>query len=567
MDYLRIFLIKQMKMRYLLLLSTVMLLGSESQSDTHVFIEKLERENTISYEKIINTRGAYIPPMCYTKTKDTPRGLVSNPCYSCHTKGKIPNYVNDAALQMAYSFPKEMMKNPYSNLFKDLSKKVAKIDNKSIMKYVRESNYFNAKGEIALAEVLPKTWKGYRPDCYYAFDEEGFDRDEEGKYTGWRAFRYYPFLGTFWPTNGSADDVLIRLDNCFRVDAHKRSSNKIYRLNLAIVEALVKQKEIVYDYTINENMYGVDVNADGKIAYANTISPKIRSYVGLAKIYLKEKKIHLAPGLFPEGTEFLHSVRYLDWDEKQEEVQLSQRMKELRYAKKQGWKSYGQLKRVAYSELWEAQSLDSSEAKLSIFRGNYEEGLHNESGWVYQGFIEDKAGKLRPQTHEETLSCMGCHSYLGVTTDSSFSFVRKFEGDQKNKKMYGWHHWSQKGLSGIPELLVTYLHEGRQYEYSFYLKQNHSGNEFKTNDEVQNKFFESNGRVKEKMLDLLHKDISLLLEPSRSRILALNKAYKVLVEEQSYIYGKEVSIEMIDTVHKKIKEGQFTGIKRSIVKE
>ena len=557
-----------MNMRYLFLLSTVMLLGTERPSETQLFIEKLERDNHISYEKIINTRGAYIPSVCYTKTKDTARGLVANPCYSCHSKGKIPNYINDSHLQMAYTFPKEMMKNSYKNLFKERRKKVSTLDDKRMLKYVRTSNYFTEKGEVALSKALPKAWKGYRPDCYYAFDDEGFDRDKKGQYTGWRAFRYYPFLGTFWPTNGSTDDVLIRLDTYFRVDTNNMFSKEIYRLNLAIVEAVVKQKEISYEKKINETLYGVDVNADGKIAYANTISPDVKSYVGLAKEYLKKKTLHLAPGLFPEHTEFLHSVRYLDWDEKKQETGLSARIKELRYSKKYSWKSYGQLKRASYAELWEAQSLDSSKATLSLFRGNYEEeGLGNGTGWIYQGFIEDSVGKLRPQTHEETLSCMGCHAHLGVTTDSSFSFTRKFEGVDKDGNMYGWNHWSQKGLSGIPEPLVSYLNEGSQYEYSFYLKQNHSGNALRNNDEVQNKFFDENGSIKQDMLEALHEDISVLLLPSKSRALELNKAYKTVAEEQSYIYGKEPSIKSIDSVYKKIKEGQVTGIKRSIVKE
>ncbi len=66
---------------------------------------------------------------------------------------------------------------------------------------------------------MTQKWSGYTPDCYFNFDDEGFDREYNGTYTGWRAFAYYPFLGTFWPTNGSTDDVLIRLSDSFRKKA------------------------------------------------------------------------------------------------------------------------------------------------------------------------------------------------------------------------------------------------------------------------------------------------------------------------------------------------------------
>ena len=46
-------------------------------------------------------------------------------------------------------------------------------------------------------------WDGFTPDVEYAFDAAGFDHRPDGTTTGWRAFAYYPFPGTFFPTNGS----------------------------------------------------------------------------------------------------------------------------------------------------------------------------------------------------------------------------------------------------------------------------------------------------------------------------------------------------------------------------
>ncbi len=542
--------------------------GGSDDSDTvkSRYINRQEKDNTISYNDIKNTRGVYITSMCYTKTQDSITAEIFNPCYSCHTNGKVPNFYSDTALQMEYNFPLEVRTNPFTNLFKDRGIAVAAISNAVILEYVRQSNYFDGEGAITLDKALPESWKGYRPDSYFNFDNEGFDHNKNNDYTGWRAFRYTPFLGTFWPTNGSTDDVLIRLDRPFREDPSGDFNLLVYKLNLAIVEAIVKDASIQLPEAIDENLYGVDLNGDGVLTSTSRILPSVKSYVGRAKGKLNRQEIHLAKGLFPENTEFLHSVRYLDWNDTSDSVQMSARMKELRYAKKYTWSTYSELERVALAEQWEMQSLDSNEAQLSVFRGDYEAGLKNEIGWVYQGFIEDKKGDLRPQTHEESIACMGCHSHLGATTDSVFAFPRKLEGIAKSKTDYGWNHWSQKGLAGIKEPRVKYKNIDEQYEYSFYLKNNHSGNEFRNNQEVIDKFFDQNGNIKPSMLQKLHNDISVLLLPSRSRALQLNKAYKVTVGEQSYIYGRDANIKPISAVFETIKPEQKTGIRKPLVR-
>ena len=542
----------------------------DTQKEKKNYIKDLELENNISYEDVVNTRGAYVTSMCYTKTKDNETKIISNPCYSCHTVGKIPNYYNDTNLQKEYNFPIEMMKNPFTNLFKDRSEEVNKISDKTILNYIRKSNYFDDNGNIKLSQELPKDWRGYRPDCYYNFDDDGFDRDKKGKYTLWRAFRYYPLLGTFWPTNGSTDDVLIRLDKVFSQDDSGNFDLEIYKINLAIVESLVKQKNISLHSTISELKYGVDFNQNGVFDRSNYIAISTydkMSYIGMAKQVLNNKKFDLASGLFPENTEFLHSVRYIDWSFSDKNIKISKRMKELRYAKKKNWKTYSELNRIARTEFKERISLGSDKAVLSSFRGNYEDGLNNDIGWIYQGFIEDKKGNLRPQTHEETINCMGCHSHLGVTTDSTFAFTRKFEGVDKNKNDFGWNHWTQKSLAGVKENQVVYKNIGRKNEYSFYLNNNHSGNEFRSNNEVKEKFFGINGILNENIIEKLHNDVSLLLFPSYKRAIQLNKAYKVIVEEQSFIYGRYANVKPIDNVFLEIQENQMTNITKVIVQQ
>jgi len=544
----------------------------QSAVNKSAYLHQLEVDNNISYEKIRNTRGTYITSMCYTQTKDQKSGNISNPCYSCHTKGKSPNYYNDTNLQQAYNFPEEVRRNPFTNLFKDRSSTVAKISDSEILEYIRESNYFDTNGNITLASSLPNDWKGYRPDCYFNFDDEGLDSNPKtGKYTLWRAFRYTPFLGTFWPTNGSTDDVLIRLASVFAQNESGKVDIEIYKLNLTIVEAVVKQKNLQLANSVDEKHHGVDLNQNGVLDSANEIVISTydkMSYVGKAQEQLSEGKIHIALGLFPEGTEFLHTVRYVDWDDKSEHISMSKRLKELRYAKKYGWSTYSQIERVAQAELQEALAMGSDEAILSNFRGNHEEGLDNEISWKYQGFIEDKEGNLRPQTHEETIGCIGCHSHLGATTDSTFSFARKLEGVDKKTNEYGWNHWSQKSLVGVKEPQVSYYGFGKQYEYSFYLKNNHSGNEFRNNDEVQEKFFNSDGTVKREMLEKLHNDISVLLFPSKQRAIALNKGYRAMVEEQSFIYGRDANVKPMANVYQELLEPDATtSIEKVIVRE
>ncbi len=90
-------------------------------------------------------------------------------------------------------------------------------------------------------------------------------------------------------------------------------------------------------------------------------------------------------------------------------------------------------------------------------------------------------------------------------------------------------------------------------------------NEFRNNDEVQKKFFDDNGSVKQALIKALHDDVTVLLFPSRSRALNLNKGYKVMVEEQSYIYGRDANVKVMDNVYKEIKEGQLTGVIKPIV--
>jgi hypothetical protein len=75
-----------------------------------------------------------------------------------------------------------------------------------------------------------------------------------------------------------------------------------------------------------------------------------------------------------------------------------------------------------------------------------------------------------------------------------------------------------------------------------------------------------NGSIKEDMIEKLHDDVSILLFPSKERALELNKGYKVLVEEQSYIYGRDANVKVMENVYREIKEGSTTGITKPIIR-
>lgn len=477
-------------------------------------------------------------------------------------------------MQLAYAFPGDpdvTLENPWTNLFKDRSAAVAAISDENILAYVRQNNYLN-NGSPLLAATLSKSlpakwdvngngaWDGYTPDAYFNFDDEGFDRSPTNAYTGWRAFAYAPFLGTFWPTNGATDDVLLRLAPAFRQREDGSQDWVVYKTNLAIVTAMIQRRDVTLETAVDETALHVDLDKDGHLATASLVKydwapleNRQMSYVGRARLEQEAGRLHLAAGLFPEGTEFLHSVRYLDLDDN-DVIRLAARMKELRYAVKVTWNSYSDLDAQARREAHEKIVNPERTRQLT---GNAEIGMSNGQGWSYQGFIEDKRGMLRPQTYAETAFCIGCHSGIGATTDGIFSYPRKF---LENTFRAGWYHWTQKSLSGTPEPMRG---DGK-YEYSHYLQQNSAGDEFRGNDEIKAKFFNADGSLKADMLEQLHADVTTLLNPSRARALALNKAYKALVDEQSFAFGRDANVTPVATVHRSIRIGTSTGIATAI---
>lgn len=507
---------------------------------------------------------AAIPPMCYTRTVDA-AGAVHNPCYACHTASATPNFVDDGDLQTLYDFPPSALTNHWTNLFVDRRPQIAAIADDAILTYAREDNYLGADGEPELAARLASppagwdingdgAWSGYVPDIYFDFDDAGYDLNAAGERTGWRAYGYVPLPGSFWPSNGSADDVAIRLPAAFRQAGDGTVDWSVYATNLAIVEALAKREDVAISAT-DETALGVDLDRDGTLGVATQVTfafdPRngvTMSYVGKAKDALAEGRLHLAAGLFPEGTEFVHSLRYLDIDP-DGNVLPAARVKELRYARKLGWRTYMSLLEQAMNELREENDYPDRPER---FFGDVESGIATGRGWRMQGFIEDAGGALRPQTYEESLTCAGCHAGTGRAVDNTFSYPRKVDHPDG-----GWFHWDAKRpLGSLPDAPGP---DGVG-EYRTYLIRNGAGDEFRANDEAIARFF-PDGQADEAAIAALETMVAGLTTPSPARAIALNKAYKLIVEEQSYDKGRNPVIAPMDaTVWRDIPEGTETGI-------
>jgi hypothetical protein len=465
---------------------------------------------------------ANIPPLCYTRSDG-----ISNPCWACHTRSQYPNLADDWELQQNYSFPETAKRNHWRNVFRSRTSLVGSFDDDAIAQYVRVDNY------APLIGALPASFVGWRPDLDLArgFDELGFARDG----TGWRAVRYKPFVGTFWPTNGSADDVYIRLPPAFQRDAAGTLQREVYRANLAILEAAIAGDPRLPDATlvreiepIDEAVIGTDLDADGVLGIATAIRGLPSAYLGGAAI------IRVVRAMYPEGTELLHTLRYLDPDAP---GFAARRMKELRYSRKV--ESLDKARIVAAYNALEG-------AEPPPYTGDPLVGLGNNFGWQFQGWIEDARGWLRLQTHEEHTFCMGCHTGLGVTVDQTFAFARKVPGRA------GWQVQDPRGIPDVPQVGHS------TPEYALYLERVRGGDELRANDELLARFFQD-GATRPAAIAETRGDIARILLPSRARAFALDRAYLANVIEQSYVWGRDAITSPVRNVNAEIVE-RSTGI-------
>lgn len=460
---------------------------------------------------------AVIPPQCYARTEGG-----QNPCFTCHTRGRSPNPIDDSLRQTRYPFSGAARQNAWSNSFVDRSELVGRSSETETLAWVRNDNYPQL---LMTLERPPNAWDedddgrfdGYVPDIAFRFDAEGFDRAADGAPTGWRIFAHYPFPGAFWPTNSGAwSEVAIRLPDALRQRADGSFDPEVYRVNLAVAEGLMNEREIPIP-SVDERKYGVDLNQDGTLGMTTLV--RASSWIG------KARHLPARQGLLPEGTELIQTLRYLDVAAGR--VVSGARIQELRYATK-------------------TRSVEQA--------GTF---VTNASGWLYRAFIEDEMGELRPETKNELATCVGCHGAIGATTDSGFAFSRKLP---PTAHAGGWYRSSEHGWMDVAQ---PRRKDGRG-EYTTYLATAGAGDDFGSNVEAKQRFFRADGSLDTKAAARLDEDVSLLLLPSPKRALRLTQAYWGVVAEQSYEKGREPVFEPVRNAFQLVPENQPTAIREPV---
>jgi hypothetical protein len=157
--------------------------------------------------------------------------------------------------------------------------------------------------------------------------------------------------------------------------------------------------------------------------------------------------------------------------------------------------------------------------------------------------MEDAQGKLRANTYEENLFCMGCHGSIGSTIDHTFSFGRKVDGAK------GWTYINLEGMPDAPNRSGDGVEP--MGEIATYLQRVGGGSEFRNNDEMRARWFKKDGSLDlEKVRSA--PDVYHLIVPSAERALTLNKAYRVIVGEQDFIFGRDASVLAPKNVNQRI---------------
>ncbi len=474
-------------------------------------------------EGILYNAEAPIPPQCYTKTDAR-----HNPCYVCHQSysrlSRRPNLQADGWLQGDYGFSEVGETNRWRNLFVDRVARAADIDDAAVRAYVDDDNY-----TPFIASLKTGPWGGPVPeiaglaDGAAAFDENGMARDG----SHWVAFNYKPLPSTFWPTNGSTDDVMIRLDRPLR-QRDGQFSRDVYFANLALVEISMVDLSETTVPPIDERNVGVDLDGDGRLSTTSVVKRRA-NFVGDAHAM---ELVHM---LYPTGTEFLHTVRYVGVAANGAN-HPTRRMKEVRYMRKNQLISIENLQSAYYFELKEK---NFEKLPQPIDKG--ERGMSNRMGWTILGFIEDVGGELRKQTREEQFACVGCHKAIGSTIDHTFAFPRKVRGRD------GWTYVDYGKIADVPNVGET------RGEFATYLERVGGGDEFRRNTEVLERWFETGkagNRVKPEIEKIDH--IGEIVWASAERAMELNRAYMSVVREQSYIFGRDIGIEPADNVLEEI---------------
>jgi len=478
----------------------------------------------IEHNEVYN-HETVIPPQCYTKTDG-----VNNPCYACHQTNTADkersNKMNDGSLQGEYQFSDLGVTNHWKNLFVDRRPLIKNISDQQIQHWTKQDNYT----DFIEKQQNDKNWRGeYTPIKNLAYPERAFDQQglaKDGSH--WVAFNYKPFPSTFWPTNGSTSDAMIRLPKAFR-ELNGQYSQDVYFANLALVEMAMKDTQHTTLPAISEQDIGVDLNGDKVLTQRINSIKRQNNYLGDAS------HIKLAHTLYPQDTEFLHTVRYLGVND-DGTIYNAPRMKEVRYMKKHRFKTVQSLASEYYLEQKEKNSENLPQVKQQG-----DKGINTGFGWTVNGYIENEHGELRHQYDQELAFCSGCHKTIGSTLDQTFSFPRKVDG------VKGWGYQNLASQHDAPNRGET------KGEFLTYFERVGGGDEFRQNTEMLSRWFRKDGTVNVEKVQGVN-NIYQLIMPSAERALKLNKAYLTIIKEQSYLFGRDAMLSKATNVLETIDE-------------
>ncbi len=401
-----------------------------------------------------------IPPQCWIETGYG----TQNACKYCHTDYlsamRHGNAFPIGYQQILYSFPTPGLNQIlWRNIIypheidQRLRQENIPLPDIDDVDYVRQDNWRaafakargNGNTEWVNTADLNSDWAFFpalNPDHLFPYDANnptgsgahgyidlmGFVKDEQDRFTGWRAINFFPYA-IFTPLTGSVSGIYIRLPAEF-MNNGGTFDLETYKQNLNLLEKNIKNME-----------------------------PGSRFYYGDAA------GISVKKGFYPVGTEFAHPLHYVDLaaDGKmgQELAAVkgntgkdyafpgtrSKRVKEIRYMYK--WKDVD-LTDIAMDE-------HEEEDGYGEIVGREGQGwVENEAGWILAAYIEDRFGNLRPQTTEELAQCIGCHGNVGNTVDAVWSFQRKLPGEEGWAEMnYGHYNSANPKLSRLRD----YIHE------------------------------------------------------------------------------------------------------------
>lgn len=512
---------------------------------------------------------ANIPPQCYIETSYG----TQNACLFCHSnapaKAGLGNTLAQAGadafignLQLYYafsaidSFSKSPNINPWENiLFPQKIEEAMKEQNISSLrwdmsKYIKEDNWqiaYNKKrgdktqSNSGIKEDTFRLFPALNPQALPA-DGDGFVRtkrkeealfkDNKGFNTGWRSINFMPY-GIFTPHGGSVSGVYIRLKKSFMQDKQGTYTLNIYKKNLNLLEKAIQDR----------------------------LKPKDTYYLG------KANTIAIYRGLFPIGTEFAHPLHYVDTQNSRVGGLRANRLKELRYMYKY--------------KMYYPNEISHKEDDAPLYYQEKESWIDNGAGWYLSAFIEDRQGKLRGQTPQELLQCVGCHSSTygfepahftsgtGNTIDTVWSFSRKFAGDLGWKEMdymgyknhtshkkdpinreanigefrYFLNHVVGASLYGdMPKSMETYLHKTIQkskgYSQDFPSLNFNTASSLKESQILRQKLMHEFTEKKSYLDDDGYIQAPLLY-PTKNEALENAQGYRKIVATQRYNLGKD----------------------------